>query len=78
MDLDEDNEQNRKDFNNTKIPLYLGQQNLTLRNAKNYASLLPECRSAYLRTAAVSTVSKLLLTGLKSWVTRSTCASNTK
>ena len=32
MDLDEDNEQNIKDFNNIKIPLYLGKQNLTLRS----------------------------------------------
>ena len=66
MDLDEDNEQNRKDFNNIKIPLYLMQQNLSLRSATFYVPLLPEWRSTFLRTSSVSNVIKILQAGLKS------------
>ena len=66
MDLDEDDEQNKRGFNNKKNTTQLMQQNLTLRSAKIYVYLLPECRSTCLKTAAVSTVIKLLQAGLKS------------
>ena len=48
-------------------------QNFTVRSAKIYAPLLPECRSKCLRITAVSTVIKLLKAGLKRKVTRSIC-----
>ena len=68
MDLDEDNEQKRKDFNNIYFlnTTLSGAAKFNLRSAKIYAPLLPECRSTCLRTAAVSTVIKLLQAGLKS------------
>ena len=67
MDLNENNQQNRKDFNDIKkLSLYLKQKNLTLRSAQIYAHLSPEGRSTCLRTVAVSTVIKLLQAGLKS------------
>ena len=67
MDLVEDNEQNRKDYNNiNKIPHYMEQHKLTLISANIYVHPLPECRSTCMRTAAVSTVIKLFQAGLKS------------
>ena len=49
-----------------KIQLYLEQHTLTLRSAKIYAPLLPQCTSTGLKTAALSTVVKLLQAELKS------------
>ena len=74
MDIVEDNEQNRKDFNIKKkvLPLNLRQLNLTVRSAKIYAPLLPECRNTC-RSSAEITVIKLWQAGLKIIITKGTC-----
>ena len=78
MHLVEHNEQNRKDFDIKKVlPLNLEHQNLTVRSANIYVSLLAECRSTC-RISAVITVIKLLQAGLKIIITKSTGANKVK